>query len=377
MTWVDWVAVGIVAVAALGGASQGLAWSGLSLAGLVGGAFLGGKYVAPFVLTREAHSLYAPLIALGCAIGLAVVFETVGSTAGAALGRRLRASPLGPLDVIGGVLFGAVSGLAIVWVLAIVGLNLPGRPQLRRELQRSVVIRELSSIAPPRRFLNLLARIDPLPTIVGPALPSEPPDPQVLGRPGVRAAAPGVVRIVGTACGLGVAGSGWIAGPGVVVTAAHVVAGEDDTRVRPPSGGSFPAQAIAFDPHNDIAVLRVPGLRGRALRLAEPRSGAGMAILGYPENGPFDAEPGRVGTTRSVFTQDAYGRPTFRMVTSFSGKVRPGNSGGPVVDATGAVQATVFAAPLRGGGGFGVPSSIVRRDLAGARGRVSTGPCAR
>ena len=102
-----------------------------------------------------------------------------------------------------------------------------------------------------------------------------------------------------------------------------------------------------------------------------------MAILGYPENGPFDAEPGRVGTTRSVFTQDAYGRLTFRMVTSFSGKVRPGNSGGPVVDATGAVQATVFAAPLRGGGGFGVPSSIVRRDLAGARSTVSTGPCAR
>jgi S1-C subfamily serine protease len=275
------------------------------------------------------------------------------------------------------VVFGAVSGLAIVWVLAVVGLNLPGRTQLRQDLQRSVVIRELSSIVPPREFLNLLARIDPLPTIVGPALPKEPPDPRVLGRPGVRAAAPSVVRIVGTACGLGVAGSGWIAGPGIVVTAAHVVAGEDDTRVSPPSGGSFRAQAVAFDAHNDVAVLRVPGLRGRSLRLAAPRPGAAVAMLGYPENGPLDAEPGRIGTTTSVFTQDAHGRSTFRTVTSFSGQVRPGNSGGPAVDATGAVQTTVFAARLRGGGGFGVPGSIVQRDLAGARSPVSTGPCVR
>ena len=167
MTWVDWVAVGIVVVAALGGASRGLVWSALSFAGFVFGAFLGGHYVAPHVLAREAHSPYAPLIALGCAVGLAVLFESVGSAIGSALGRRLRASPFGALDVIGGVVFGAVAGLAIVWVLGIVGLNLPGRTQLRRDIQRSVVIRELSSIVPPRRFLNLLARIDPLPTIVG------------------------------------------------------------------------------------------------------------------------------------------------------------------------------------------------------------------
>ena len=377
MTWVDWVGVGIVVVAAVGGASRGLVWSALSFSGFVFGAFLGGHYVAPQLLAREAHSPYAPLIALGCAVGLAVLFESVGSAIGSALGRRLRASPLRALDVVGGAVFGAVAGLAIVWVLAIVGLNLPGRTHLRQDIQRSVVIRELSSIVPPRRFLNLLSRIDPLPTIVGPAVPKEPPDPRVLGRPGVRAAAPGVVRIIGTACGLGVAGSGWIAGPGIVVTAAHVVAGEEDTRVRPPSGGSFRAEAVAFDSHNDVAVLRVPGLQGRSLRLGASRPGAAVAILGYPENGPFDAQPGRVGTTTSVFTQDAYGRPTFRTVTSFSGKIRPGNSGGPAVDATGAVQTTVFAARLRGVGGFGVPTSIVQRALASTQGPVSTGPCAR
>jgi S1-C subfamily serine protease len=258
-----------------------------------------------------------------------------------------------------------------------VGLNLPGRTQWRRDLQQSVVLRELNSIVPPRRFLNLLARFDPLPTIVGPALPAQPPNPRVLKAPGVKIAAPSVIRVLGTACGLGVEGSGWVAGPGLVVTAAHVVAGEDDTTVVPLSGGSLSAQPVAFDPHNDIAVLRVPGLAERSLRLVDPRRGSSVAILGYPQNGPFDAEPGRIGTTATVFTQDAYGRPTFRTVTSFSGRVRPGNSGGPAVDASGAVQSTVFAARTAGGGGFGVPASIVRRALAGAKSGVSTGPCSR
>jgi hypothetical protein len=120
----------------------------------------------------------------------------------------------------------------------------------------------------------------------------------------------------------------------------------------------------------------VPGLGARPLRLVDPQPGREVGILGYPENGPFDAEPGRIGSTARVFTQDAYGRPTFRTVTSFSGRVRPGNSGGPAVDAAGAVETMVFAQRLTGGA-LGVPASIVRTALAGARRPVSTGPCAR
>jgi S1-C subfamily serine protease len=377
VTVLDWAAVGIVLVGALGGASLGLVWSGLSLAGLIGGAFLGGHYVAPHVLEREARSPYVPLIALGCALAVAVVLEMLGSAVGSAIRDRLRGSALRRLDTLGGLGAGALSALAAIWVLGAVGLNLPGRTELRRDLQRSVVLRELNSIVPPRDFLNFLARFDPLPSIVGPALPPEPPSPRVLRQPGVRAAAPSVVRILGTACGVGVEGSGWVAGPGLVVTAAHVVAGQHDTTVLPPAGGSLPAEALAFDPHNDVAVLSAPGLTGRSLRLADPRPGGSVAILGYPQNGPFDAEPGRIGSTARVFTQDAYGRPTFRTVTSFRGEVRPGNSGGPAVDASGSVETTVFASRRAGGGGFGVPASIVRAALAGARRPVSTGPCAR
>jgi S1-C subfamily serine protease len=160
------------------------------------------------------------------------------------------------------------------------------------------------------------------------------------------------------------------------VTAAHVVAGEDDTTVTFTSG-TLPAQAVFFDPQEDIAVLSVPGLTLQPLRLVDPRPGTSVAIVGYPENGPLDAVPGRIGGTSTVLAPDAYGRVVRRTVTSLSGAIRHGDSGGPAVDASGAVEATVFAARLGGPGGYGVPASIVRRDLAAARGPVSTGPCAR
>jgi S1-C subfamily serine protease len=280
------------------------------------------------------------------------------------------------MDSVGGVVAGALIGLGVVWVLGAMALQLPGQTQLRRAVQRSVVLQRLNSIVPPRTLLNALARIDPFPGLAGPPVPTMPPDPRVLSRPGVRAAAPSVVRIVGTACGLGIEGSGWVARPGVVVTAAHVVAGEDDTTVSS-TDGTFRAQALVFDPQNDIAVLRVPGLSARPLRLVDPRPGMAVAIVGYPENGPLAAVPGRIGETATVFAEDAYGRRGRRTVTSIGGAVRHGDSGGPAVDASGAVQVTVFAARLGGPGGYGVPASIVRRDLASAGGPVSTGPCAR
>jgi S1-C subfamily serine protease len=368
VTAVDWVALGLVLLAALGGAVQGLVWSGLSLAGLLAGAFVGGR-LAPVLLTGGSGSRYAPVV-------VAVAFEVVGSTIGGVIRSRERARSVRTLDSAGGVFAGALIGLAIVWVLGVMALQLPGQANLRQAVQRSYVLQRLNDIVPPRSLLNALARIDPFPTFAGPPVPAEPPDPAVLRTPGVREAAPSVVRVLGTACGLGVEGSGWVAAPGVVVTAAHVVAGEDDTSVTTVTGASLSATAVVFDPHDDVAVLRVPGLDARPLRLVDPKAGAPVAIVGYPLNGPLNATASRIGTTATVLAQDAYGRgPTRRLVTSLAGRVEHGNSGGPAVDATGAVQSTVFAARAAGDGGYGVPASIVRRDLARAGGPVSTGSC--
>ena len=202
----------------------------------------------------------------------------------------------------------------------------------------------------------------------------------------MQAAAGGVVRVLGSACGLAIEGSGWAAGTDLVVTNAHVVAGEEDTRVEISSSGtSLQAQPVVFDAHDDVAVLAVPGLGARALRLApSPDSGTAGAILGYPENGAFDVEPGRIGRTQPVETDDAYGRgPVTRLLTPLRGLVRPGNSGGPLVSADGEVLTTVFAATVGGRerGGYGVANATVApllgtaSERASAGLRVSTGPC--
>src|SRR5919198_6608424 len=117
--------------------------------------------------------------------------------------------------------------------------------------------------------------VAPFPSFVGPGLPIERPDPKVLRRPGVKQAAPAVVRVLGTACGLAVSGSGWVARARLVVTAAHVVAGERDTIVQldAKEGERLAARAVVFDSKNDIAVLRVPDLRVRPLKTADPEPG--------------------------------------------------------------------------------------------------------
>jgi S1-C subfamily serine protease len=180
-----------------------------------------------------------------------------------------------------------------------------------------------------------------------------------------------------------VQGSGWIAGDGVIVTNAHVVAGQDDTTVQlEGSGPRHDADVIRFDVTNDIAILRASGVSGApALPMNVNASpGTSGAILGFPENGPYDVEPGRLGPTATATTQDAYGRgPIRRRITTLRGEVRHGNSGGPMVDRRGRVLTTIFASAQGGGGGegYGVPDSIVRDALGKAQGPVDTGPCVR
>lgn len=378
MTWVDWVVVAFAALLAIRGAQQGFVAGALALVGLVAGAIVGGR-LASSMLESGSHSRYAPLIALGGGLLLVVLFQTLGLRIGLELRSEvLRIPPLRSLDTAGGFLLGAATGLFLAWALGVVALQLPGQTSLRREVQRSYVLKQLNSLLPPSSLLQALARLDPFPALGGPVAQVPPPNPQVLRLPGVRAAAPSVVRILGTACGLGIEGSGWIAAPRTVVTAAHVVAGEDDTTVSPfGSSTKLEARVIGFDPTNDIAVLRVPGLSGRPLLLVDARPGASVAVLGYPEDGPFDATPARIGTTTFALLTDAYGRgPVDRKVTTLRGTLRHGDSGGPAVDGNGAVETTVFAARTGGGGGFGVASSVVRSDLANAKGPVSTGACA-
>jgi uncharacterized membrane protein required for colicin V production len=376
MTTVDWVALGIVVLSGLGGMRRGLVLSAFSLVGFAAGAYVGSR-VAPHLLSGGSDSRWTPVAGLVGAVAGAFLLQTLAALAGSFVRGGLRLTPLRLLDSFGGLLLGAGVGLALVWVAAAAALLTPGQTRFRQEVQRSSLVRRLNDAVPPRTLLHLLARIDPFPAIAGPAAPSEPPSAGVLHDPTVRESAASVVKILGTACGIGLEGTGWFVRDDLVVTAAHVVAGEHDTIVQIPGvAGSRPADVVAFDVHNDVAVLRVADAHARPLRLVDPVSGASVAIVGYPENGRLQATPGRIGRTSVVITQDALGHgPVARTITAVAGQVRHGNSGGPAVDGSGAVQSTIFAARVGSSSGFGVPASVVRRDVAGAGEPVSTGGC--
>jgi S1-C subfamily serine protease len=372
LTIVDWVALVLVLFSALGGWRRGLIATALSLAGLVVGAWAGSR-VAPHLLHGGAESQWAPVASLVAALAGASILQTLASLAGSVVRGGLRLTPFRLLDSLGGL--GAPTGVALVWVAAATALLVPGQSQLRKEVQRSALVRRLDEAVPPRSLLHLLARIDPFPSIAGPAAPNQPPDESVLRNPVVRRAAGSVVRILGTACGVGVEGTGWFVRGDLVVTAAHVVAGEDDTHIQLLGRGKlWPVQVVAFDPHNDVALLRTESLDRPALPVAAPQDGAGIAIVGYPENGPLTSTPSRIGRTSKVLTQDAYGRgPVARTITAVAGDVRHGDSGAPAIDAEGRVQSTIFAARVGSSGGFGVPPSLIPSPSAQP---VSTGDCA-
>jgi S1-C subfamily serine protease len=376
VTAVDWIAIAVVVVCATGGWRRGLIASALSLAGLILGAYVGSR-LAPHLLSGGSTSAWTPLAGLVGAFVGAALFQTLASIAGSFLRGGLRLTPFRFVDSAGGILFGAATGLVIVWVAGATALLVPGQTAFRREVLRSTIVRHLNEAVPPARLLHLLARVDPFPSITGPAAPTTTAGPAILRKRAVLAAEASVVKIVGVACGIGVEGSGWFARRDLVVTAAHVVAGESRPTVYLPTGGTFDADVVAFDPHNDVAVLRVHGATVTPLRAADPTPGTPVAILGYPNNGSLTATPGRIGSTSAVLTRDAYGHgPVDRIITAVAGHVVHGNSGGPAVDARGVVRTTIFAARVGEPTGYGVPTPTVLRALESAQRPVSTGACA-
>lgn len=378
VTLLDWGIVAFTLALAAWGYRQGLIVGFLTLFGFAAGAFIGSR-LAPLALTQGSESPYAPLIAaLGALLAGATIAVTLETMALGLRSRLIRRRGLHLADGAGGAALIASVALGLAWVFGAVALHAPGTAQLRADVQRSLILRGLNDVLPPTGpILNALDRVDPAPSIVGPSTPLAPVDPAIATDPDVLRAGRSVVRIIGNACGLGVEGSGWIAQPGLVVTNAHVVAGEDDITVIGQEGGSFAATPVAYDPANDLAVLRI-GADLPSLPLApDPQKGDGGAVLGYPENGPYQVQPARFGDTREVISEDAYGEgPVRRTISSLRGSVRSGNSGGPIVDSDGRVLGTIFAATTEGPpGGFAVPNDLVLHELERGLAPAGTGPC--
>ena len=385
MTGLDWLIVAFALLMGFWGYQQGLIVGVLSLGGFAIGAFLGSR-LGPALLPDGSHSPYAPATALAGALLIggmvAVSLEGIAFTVRRRLlGPAGRRRGLAIAESSGGAVLLVAVALGFAWLFGAVALNAPGAQSLRTAVQRSAILKALNNAFPPSSSLiNVLHRIDPRVAVQGPSPDVAPPDSKIAQEPDVGAAGNSVVRVLGTACGLGVEGSGWIAAPDLVVTNAHVVAGESDTTVTP-AGSTIQLDAtpVHYDPENDLSLLHVDGLGGTPLSFASNvEAGTVGAVLGYPENGPFTIAPARVGATGPVETQDSYGRgPITRELTALRGEVRSGNSGGPLVDGSGRVMGTVFAATTQGKpGGYAVPNDVVAQALSDSAGEVSTGACA-
>lgn len=380
MNALDVLIVIFVVLTALRGARTGFLAGAFSLVGMVLGASLGSR-LAPFLLPDRGNPLFGTVITLASIVAFAVLGDVIARTIGGSLRSRLRGSVPGALDWMGGAALGLALSLTLVWVVGAFAAKAPSFMGLGTAVKGSRIVQVLDQRMPSGLITQAVARLNPLPEIQGPSADVASPNKDITRDPQVLAARSSVVRITGVACGYGVEGSGWVAAPNLVVTNAHVVAGETFTRVQ--AGGVGPtksARVVFFNPRNDVAILRVHHLGLRPLPTANPVSGSPVAVIGFPGDGPLDIQPGRTGTTQRVISTNAYNRgPVERAVTSFRVYVRPGNSGGPTVDDAGRVVSTIFASRADSNhAGYGIPSQVVQRYLDIAANRISpvnTGPC--
>ena len=379
MLIIDLLIVAIVVVGAVWGYREGLSTAAFALAGFAVGAIIGSR-VAPLALDDGYRDTFAPVAALPAAILLGALLAAVFERIGAQVRRRLRRSSL--VDAIGGTLLAAVVAVVAIWALGTIAAQVD---DLKGEVKESAILERLNAaVPPPGPLLNpTKRRVDALPARPkkkkGPANPADVKrDPQVL------AAAASVVKIKtdgGRQCGPTQVGSGWIARDGIVVTVAHLVDGADKvTALFRGAGYARRGEVIVFDKVNDIAVVRVPGLKTKpALRLGlDPQSSTQGATLGYPGGGTY-----KVFKTTANRPTDITLSPTGLSVTVvpfLALGIKPGSSGGPVIDRRGHVMAmTSFRPPQAetndAGAGFGVTVESIRQAVRRAGRPVAHRSC--
>lgn len=378
------------------GYRQGMVVSVLSLAGFLGGGAVA-MVVLPSLLDGVALFDNSPLArTLVLVLGVFAV-ASIGQAIAVGLGSRLRARvPAGPGRVVDSVL-GVVVVVSAVSILLwfVAGALRGGAPEpVAKAVGESRVLRTIDDLLPSqtsRLFAGFRQALDHegFPRVfeglgVEPIRPVEPPDPNVVRSAGVEAAASSVVKITGVAtqCSRGQEGSGWVVSRGRVVTNAHVVAGLSRVSVKVRgTGTAYPGRVVVFDPERDLAVVAVPDLPSRPLRLGHilQRGDAGV-VAGFPLDGPYRLDAARVRQVIDARGADIYGNPgTLREVYSLYARVRPGNSGGPLLDTSGRVVGVIFAKSLDDNvTGYALTVDEARAVINAAPSashRVSTGSC--
>ncbi len=289
------------------------------------------------------------------AVLVLVIGGSLGSSVGFAAGQPIRHRILQErihtvTDSVAGAALSAIAVLAMCWFLGLTFSRGPS-PELAFQLQRSTVLHALDTVAPrPPGFLtrvqSILAGVSFPPVFAGlePTLPGALPIPTSVDTVGVQQAAAVTVKVISTGCGGLVTGSGFPIGSSLILTNAHVVSGTSDHRIQTVDGTVLPATVVYFDPKVDIAILRVAGYVGPSLDFAPAGRGTTGAVIGYPGGGPEKVEPAVIDGAVNAEGRDIYSANLVtRQIYVLQSHVRPGNSGGPIVDLQGRVLGVVFA----------------------------------
>ena len=267
MNLLDGIIVATAAAAAFGGYRLGVLARIFSWAGLAVGALVADHFLPDVVAFFSASD---PQIRLIAAISFLVGASMLGQGLGLAVGSLLHAAlPFGAGlrqgDRVAGSLVGAVGILTAVWVLTPALAAVPG--WTATATRESAVIEVINGVVPdPPDTMQALRRFvadGTFPSVFNELRASpDPGPPPIEGLPNdvhLRVVQ-STVKIEGEACRRIQEGSGFTAMPDVVVTNAHVVAGEREPHVITLQGKRLDATVVVFDPRRDLAVLRVPGL---------------------------------------------------------------------------------------------------------------------
>jgi S1-C subfamily serine protease len=386
----DWLLVVLVLAYALSGYWQGFITGAFATTGLLlGGLF--GVWLAPTALGDADPSMWVSLGALFIVILSASLGQAILQFIGSRIRDKITWQPVRAVDAVGGALLSAVAVLIVAWALgvAISGSRIGGVTPLVRE---SAVLAKVDGALPDTadgalQAFNNVVGTSFFPRYLEPFAPERivevgPGPKRLLRDPDVQRAAASVVKIRGgNSCGRGVEGSGFIYAQNRLMTNAHVVAGVDDPEVVI-GDSTLSADVVYYNPDVDVAVLAFDSGDTDTLQLDRSAgAGTGVAILGYPEDGPYDVQPGRIRSQQRLRSPDIYGNGTvIRDVYSLRGLIRPGNSGGPIVSSAGEVVGVVFAASVNDHDtGYALTADQVSKAAAAgltSSDSVSTGDCA-
>jgi S1-C subfamily serine protease len=353
----------------LGFVARAFAWGGVAL-----GLIIGVRYV-PRVVTAFGGTSADDRVTV--AILFLLLVATLGQALGLAVGVVVHrfsddGTPLPRWDRIAGAGIGAFGVILLVWMTIPSLATANGWPA--RMARGSAVVAAIEDLTPdqPDTFEVWGRAISdaPYPSALGPL--DEPADPGLPPEAGVSPAVDRVVRrsivkVSGSACRQVQEGSGWVVAieGNLVVTNAHVVAGEGETTVEDVDGNRKDALVVAFDPVRDLAVLRVPGLDAPGLPLGPGGEGDVGAVYGHPRGGPLRASPARIAEEIVAVGTDIYRTDTSRReVFVLAASLAPGDSGGPLVNGVGEVMGVAFAIdPGRDGTSYAVTDDEVHAVL--------------